>query len=240
MYAFYYCRYSRRVLWLQVLVSNNSPQIVATQFLHYLREINGAPRCVRMDCGTENTLVEDMQKAFRWDHTDDMAGEKSVIKGSSHSNQRIERWWRSGRQGGFQYWITLFADMESNGILSTADPLQIEVMRFCFWNLLQEDLDKVRIDWNQHSIRESNGVASPGGKPDLLYHMPNLFGSVDYKVNINSTDLDEVTNMYAVQRWKGCNQEIESDLIQKRIQKPGNVEEALALYNQVLQILSSP
>ena len=47
------------------------------------------PRCVRIDTGTENTMVEDIQMAFRWDHTDDMSAENSVIKGSSHSNQVI-------------------------------------------------------------------------------------------------------------------------------------------------------
>ena len=55
--------------------------------LLFLLDGIGVPRCVRMDCGTENTLIEDIQKAFRWEHTDDMAGENSVIKGSSHANQ---------------------------------------------------------------------------------------------------------------------------------------------------------
>ena len=40
-----------------------------------------------MDAGTENVIVKDIQMAFRWEHRDEMAGEKSVIIGSSHSNQ---------------------------------------------------------------------------------------------------------------------------------------------------------
>jgi hypothetical protein len=47
----------------------------------------GAPRCVRMDRGTENILIEDIQKAIRWEHFDDMAGAESVLYGSSHRNQ---------------------------------------------------------------------------------------------------------------------------------------------------------
>lgn len=39
-----------------------------------------------MDEGTENYLIEDIQRAFRLGHADNMA-QKSVIKGSSHSNQ---------------------------------------------------------------------------------------------------------------------------------------------------------
>ena len=49
--------------------------------------IAGVPRCLRMDAGTENVELENIQKAFRWDHLDDMAADKSVITGSSHSNQ---------------------------------------------------------------------------------------------------------------------------------------------------------
>lgn len=49
--------------------------------------IKGVPRCVRMDNGTENIVVEDLQMAFRWNDTDDMSANKSVIRGSSHSNQ---------------------------------------------------------------------------------------------------------------------------------------------------------
>ncbi|KAJ8303805.1 hypothetical protein KUTeg_018728 [Tegillarca granosa] len=46
----------------------------------------GVPRCIRMDRGTENGYLEDMQNAFRWDHSDTMSGEKSVIIGSFHTN----------------------------------------------------------------------------------------------------------------------------------------------------------
>ncbi|XP_053406569.1 uncharacterized protein LOC123562335 [Mercenaria mercenaria] len=88
------CGFSRRILWLKVAHSNNNPNIIAAYFLEFVKEIRGVPRCIRMDAGTENVVVEDMQKAFRWYHGDDMAGERSVIVGSSHTNQRIECWWR--------------------------------------------------------------------------------------------------------------------------------------------------
>lgn len=50
-------------------------------------QCTGAPRCVRIDAGTENVYIEDIQKSFRWYHNDDMCGEKSVIKGRSMCNQ---------------------------------------------------------------------------------------------------------------------------------------------------------
>lgn len=42
---------------------------------------------MRLDAGTENIYIEDIQKSFRWYHGDDMCGEKSVIIGRSMSNQ---------------------------------------------------------------------------------------------------------------------------------------------------------
>jgi hypothetical protein len=40
-----------------------------------------------MDAGTENVILADIQKAFRWFNNDRRCGEKSVIIGSSHTNQ---------------------------------------------------------------------------------------------------------------------------------------------------------
>ena len=45
------------------------------------------PRCLRVDGGTENVMIEDIQKSFRDDGVDEMAGQRSVIIGSSNHNQ---------------------------------------------------------------------------------------------------------------------------------------------------------
>lgn len=50
-------------------------------------QLSAVPRCIRMDAGTENVLIEDIEMAFRWEDVDDMAADKSVLRGSSHSNQ---------------------------------------------------------------------------------------------------------------------------------------------------------
>ena len=53
--------YSRRVLWLEVGPSNNDPKLIGQYYLDYIRQIGGAPRIVRADCGTENVHVAAMQ-----------------------------------------------------------------------------------------------------------------------------------------------------------------------------------
>lgn len=41
---------------------------------------------VRMDCGTENVKVAATQFAFRADHSDSHAGDKSFVYGTSPAN----------------------------------------------------------------------------------------------------------------------------------------------------------
>ena len=57
------------------------------KYFFFSEKKSGVPRCIRMDTGTENGTVANMQKAFRWFHEDTMSKEKSVIIGSSHTNQ---------------------------------------------------------------------------------------------------------------------------------------------------------
>ena len=54
-----------------------------------VRACTGLPRCVRADRGTENVTVCDIQRVFRADHGDEMAGEKSFLFGTSKSNQVV-------------------------------------------------------------------------------------------------------------------------------------------------------
>ena len=60
--------------------------------------------------------------------------------------------------------------------------LTIHFMRsaygFCFADLIQQDLDFVKIHWNTLYIRQSRHDTVPG-KPDELYFLPENFGALD-------------------------------------------------------------
>ena len=47
----------------------------------------GTPCRLRTDCGTKNVNIAAIQKFFRQNYSDEHAGEKSCIAGSSTSNQ---------------------------------------------------------------------------------------------------------------------------------------------------------
>ena len=63
---------------------------MAHYYIDYLRDINGVPRLIRTDAGTENVEVQAIQFAPRLGHNDDMSGFRSVGIGRSTANQRIE------------------------------------------------------------------------------------------------------------------------------------------------------
>ena len=82
--------FSRKTLWLEILNSNNDPFVTASAYLNFISELEAIPRRIRTDCGTENCALAAIQCYFRREHTDEFAGDKAHIYGSSHSIQRIE------------------------------------------------------------------------------------------------------------------------------------------------------
>lgn len=53
---------------------------------------------------------------------------------------------------------------------------------FCFVDLIQDDLNRFRSEWNLHEIQKSRGVC-PNGKPEIMFSAPELYGR---QVNIKN------------------------------------------------------
>ena len=87
------CGYSWRILWLEVVKSNNDLRVPAKLYLDTVQSLKGCPRIVRSDCGTENVTLAAIQCSLRATHQDEYAAEKAHRYGSSPANQRIEGWW---------------------------------------------------------------------------------------------------------------------------------------------------
>lgn len=98
-----------------------------------VQDIEGCPRILRADRGTENGLVRDF---FREDDTDTFVGERRFMYGASTHNQRIERFWRFLRKECIQFWIEFFLDMKNEGYFDGSF-LDINLIRFCFLGLMQ-------------------------------------------------------------------------------------------------------
>ena len=168
--------YSRRVLWLYVDTTNNDPKVMASYFVDCVEEVGGCPSLVRTDCGTENVVIAGVQCFLRAECNDDLAGEKAHRYGPSTGNQRIEAWWSYFRCSRLTWWINFFKDLVDRGVFIPGNRLHEEYLWFCFAELIQQDLDFVKIHWNTHYIRQSGHDTVPG-KPDELYFPPENFGA---------------------------------------------------------------
>ena len=70
-----------------------------------------------------------------------------------------------------QWWIDLFEDLVACDLLDISNESHLEIVRFCFMNIIQSDIQVFANNWNTHRIRPSStGVAS--GVPNELFFLP--------------------------------------------------------------------
>ena len=162
---------------------------MAQYYLDYVRDINGAPRIVRGDRGTENVHIEVIQRFFRRSADDDFSAEKSFMYGRSTANQHIEAWWSILLKQCTDWWIKYFKDLRDRGLFSDKDIIHQECLKFCLMDLLANELHKVAQQWNTHRIRPSTNSEFPSGRPDILYFLPQVNSTRDYAMPVS---LDEI------------------------------------------------
>ena len=157
--------YSRRIIWLECGHTNHDPAVIAGYFLASVAKYGGFPAVVRTDCGTENVTIAAMQNFV-------LPNRRSHVYGTSPGNQRIESWWSFYRRHRSQWWIELFEDLVAQDLFHPGNVLETDLLRFCFMQVLRNDLAEVAAMWNMHRIRPSNGARCPAGIPDELYFLP--------------------------------------------------------------------
>lgn len=137
--------YSRRVMWLKLSSSNKEPRNVCEHFIETCVNINGIPRKVVGDRGTENVYLAASQRFLRRNHIDANAGEKSFQYGRSVSNQRIESWWSMLRRSCTNWWINYFQDLILQGYYDMTNNFHIECMRFTHGPILANELNQLTV-----------------------------------------------------------------------------------------------
>ena len=71
--------FSRKIIWLFVGSTNDDPLIIASYYLKLVKENRVVPRLVRADRGSENSVLERIQRFFRRNHDDSLTGNISLI-----------------------------------------------------------------------------------------------------------------------------------------------------------------
>ena len=181
--------FSRRIIWLKAGPSNKNPFVVCKYFAESARMMQGLPCVIRADRGTENVNIELMQSMLRLDNEDHRAFlGTTFMYGSSPANQRIESWWSKFPSLGIGTWIRHFKQLEENGIIDTSKELDKECIRYCYMDILRDELHVTRIQWNVHYIRSMKNTASPSGKPDNMFYLPQMYQTRSYLLDVDETN----------------------------------------------------
>ncbi|XP_064630795.1 uncharacterized protein LOC135489386 [Lineus longissimus] len=176
--------YSRRILWLEVGTTNNNPKVIAYYYLDAVKQLGGCPQRCRSDIGTENCDVEDLQRLFHSLNGLPADG-GCFLYGKSTSNQCIESWWSVLRRQNTDWRINFFKDLRDSGLYQDGEPLHVECLRYCFMDVLQNELNRVAIEWNRHTLQVKRNCQSPRGKPDVMYFTPELYNTRDLKIGVD-------------------------------------------------------
>ncbi|EDO31486.1 predicted protein [Nematostella vectensis] len=88
--------------------------------------------------------------------------------------KRIEAWWSFLRKTEKNWWMNFFKDLRDQGQYCDNDTVQVECLKFCFMQLIQDELDRVSMHWNLHGIRPCINQETPPGRTDVLYYLPEL------------------------------------------------------------------
>ncbi|XP_033099727.1 uncharacterized protein LOC117103268 [Anneissia japonica] len=126
-----------------------------------------------------------------------MSGLRSFLYGRSVANQRIEAFWSYLQRLCSRFWINHLKDLQDRGLVDTSNDVHVEC-RFCLTDIIQRDFSRMARMWNQHRIRSQTNLEIPCGKPDILYFLPEIYGSRNYKfpLQFSDDDIEEVKRDY--------------------------------------------
>ncbi|XP_053389548.1 uncharacterized protein LOC128552527 [Mercenaria mercenaria] len=133
---------------------------------------------MRGDRGTENVVVAQLQTFFH--ETFNPANTTEHFRyGRSTANQRIENWWCFLRRQCTEFWISFFQMLKRDGLFN-GNLLELEIMRFVFMEIIQNDLDEIKMLWNLHPIRRTKNDQLAYGRPVMMFTSPEEYGVYDY------------------------------------------------------------
>lgn len=181
--------FSRKILWLEVSSTNKNPKIIAHYYLKTLSKYGSMPTLLRTDKGTENVIIGSLQQCLRTGHDDTLSGLKSYLKGKSMQNQRIESFWVDLQRLSTGFYMEFSASMIEKGALDLDNPLHKDLLQLCFGPLIRYDLYNIKKEWNQHTIRRQVGRGFRGGKPDILFKLPQQHNAIDCKKPVSEVDI---------------------------------------------------
>ena len=94
--------------------------------------------------------------------------------------------------------------------------------------------------WNTHHIQRHRRCDVEGGKPDVTFFTPGVYGKQDYLVNVDKDDIIACKELYA-ENCADYNEDVEElvRLIKPDYVSASNEFEAVALFSEIEGVLKS-
>ena len=120
-------------------------------------------------------------------------------------------------------------------IYNPREEIKMACLWFCFVQLLQDDLDKVKEHKNTLLIRGSKHDTI-GGRPDELFFLPELHRGVDGLLHLILDDeIQSMRENLTYEEEESIYQEFFEYLLEE-LQLPHSIAERLSLYKELLEI----
>ena len=122
-------------------------------------------------------------------------------------------------------------------MLNTGNNLEKECLWYSFSDILQQDLNLVRLHWNTHYIRKSR-FDTISGRPDKLYFLPDSVGAVDHKKVVDNVSFEEMSQYCHGYEEENMYQEYFAMISQQLgLVKPMNKwRDALSMYQTLCEV----
>lgn len=106
---------------------------------------------------------------------------------------------------------------------------------FVFAPFLQEELDIVVTEWNLHNINAARNSICPKGRPFIMYHIPEVYGTKDYLNCVLKEDIDTCKPFcYFINKNIPCDKDVYNLAVlimgDHNVTLPVNSAEAVELY----------
>ena len=140
------------------------------------------------------------------------------------------------------WWINFFSGITKISLFKPHLSSHQECLLFCFLPIIQAELNEVVQTWNLRHVRQS--ASAPGGKPDVLFHVPETIGFEAKRISVSDSDLNIVNHVLGMQHHLVYQNIDLHNLLNccvhlNEITIPRSAEEALAMYVSLLRCLSN-
>ncbi|XP_070411871.1 uncharacterized protein [Nothobranchius furzeri] len=232
--------FSRKIIWLNAYITSSDPKLIGGYYVDAVQRLEGCPRIVRGDLGTENGHVRGFQRFLVPINLDGSVD--SYLEGASTANQRIEYWWGFLRNQCVEFWMSLFADMGDNGFFDGGF-LDKAILQFCCMGLIQDELDDTVQVWNAHVIRPSRNIHVPSGRPNVMYALPQLNGTRDFLSPVEDEPLQLCKDECVFRRPIPCDQDVYElcniFIAESHLTLPSDPYQAMTLYRHLREAITA-